>query len=136
MKIVTQKGLTLVEAMLTLAVLGIGLAGAAKLQAYVMSSSRELRDRAAALALTRSQIEVARHRRITAQHPPIAAGGRRAVTANHVPYSLDWRLQPVQADLDRLRVKTVWPVRNRKYAFEYQTLIHEQAPARGGWRLK
>ena len=132
-----QRGITLMESLITLAILGVGLAGAAKFQAVALKSSREVKARMEAVSLLQDQANRLQHFATHQQYEQLPSTGRVTHTTAHNAYHLAWSLSPGPAtDYKLLRIKVSWPNSSGPYREQAQTLISGFEPARSGWRLK
>lgn len=132
-----QRGITLMESLVTLAILGIGLAGAAKFQALALKSSREVKSRTEAVSLLQDQASQFQHFATLQQYQQLPSAGRSTHTTAHTPFHLNWTLSSAPAaDYKLLKIGISWPTSTGPYQEQIQTLISGFEPARSGWRLK
>ncbi|WP_255534158.1 prepilin-type N-terminal cleavage/methylation domain-containing protein [Thiohalobacter sp. COW1] len=132
-----QSGISLMEALITLVILGIGLAGAAKFQAFALTGNREVKNRAEAVNLLREQAARLRHFATLQQYQALPAHGSRQHAGTLTTYHLDWQLTPAPGgDWKRLTLRVHWPTATGPRREAIQTLIAGHEPARSGWRLK
>ncbi|HSH29205.1 MAG TPA: prepilin-type N-terminal cleavage/methylation domain-containing protein [Thiohalobacter sp.] len=132
-----QSGISLMEALITLVILGIGLAGAARFQAFALSGSREVKNRAEAVNLLREQAARLRHFATLQQYQGLPDRGRRQQAGTLTTYQLSWQLTPASTgDWKKLELDIRWPGPNGPRREAVQTLIAGHEPARSGWRLQ
>lgn len=133
-----QRGITLMESLVTLAILGVGLAGAARFQALAMKSSRDVKCRGEAVSLLRDQASRLQHFSTLQQFQQLAKQGRRRLVGTHTTYHLSWTLaKPTpSAQYKLLKINIHWPTAKGPYGEQIETLLSAREPARSGWRLK
>ncbi|WJW75088.1 prepilin-type N-terminal cleavage/methylation domain-containing protein [Thiohalobacter sp. IOR34] len=130
-------GFTLIEALLAMALLAVGLVGAARFQALALRSGAEARARTEALALAQRQIETlrgfTRHGRFLTQ----PTSGRRQLQGVHRRYRLSWRSTPMpDPELRRVEVRVDWRGPGGGNELRLITLIAGHDPQRSAWRLQ
>ena len=132
-----QSGISLMEALITLVILGIGLAGAAKFQALALAGNREVRNRAEAVSLLREQAAQLRHFATLQQYRRLPAHGSRRHAGSLTTYHVSWRLTPApHGEWKHLTLDIRWPGPTGPRREAIQTLIAAREPARSGWRLR
>lgn len=132
-----QAGISLMEALITLVILGIGLAGAARFQAFALTGNREIKNRAEAVSLLREQAARLRHFPTLQAYHSLPARGSRQQAGTLTTYYMDWRLAPAPSgDWKRLTIDIRWPTPSGPGHEAIQTLIAGHEPARSGWRLQ
>lgn len=127
----TQRGLTLVEALITLVVVLVGLTGAARLQIELLTASAQAkaRDEAAALAMEKlsefqSIFDYAGYRE------RIVPGSARHTGLLHT-YDMEWAVEHHTApDFKLIAVSVAWPADAPADRLRIQTLIPGHEPAR------
>lgn len=103
-----QQGFSLVEALITLALLGVGLAGAAKLQSLVFSRMLDARAQNEAMQFTLEQIEYFQFQTRYAETLP-RLPLRKTLTGSHSHYRLEGMETETEPDAVRqLHFTTRW----------------------------
>lgn len=133
-----QRGITLMESLVTLAILGVGLAGAARFQVLALKSSRDVKCRSEAVSLLRDQAGRLEHFSTLQQFQQLANHGQRKRVGSQTTYHLDWTLvEPTpSAQYKLLKINIHWPTAKGPHKEHLETLLTAREPARSGWRLK
>ncbi len=129
-------GYSLIEALVALAILGLGLAGAAGLQAQLLRHAAETRAlteaRGLADGLVAELTGFPDHR--TWRRLPL--NGARSHHGLHARYRLSWQWQPEPGlDLRRLTVRVDWQSAGGPGHYRLTTLVAPAEPARAALRL-
>ena len=131
------RGFSLVEALVALAVLGVGLAGTGHYLGQVFRCSAEARAQTQALALAEAEID--RFRSLT-NYQPLKVGtltGTRHFHGAQRLYQIQWRLHPLPGQaLCRLSVRIRWVEPDGPAGLHLSTLLSLHEPEQRARRLR
>lgn len=130
-----QQGFTLIEALITLAILGIGLAGTAKLQSLVLSHMLDAKAQHEALQFTLQEIERIRYQvRYEATIPALPV--QATLTGVHSQYQLEGtEITQTNTPVRTLNMNTRWQTPGTKGNLSVNTLFTDQAYSQHLYRL-
>lgn len=129
--IITQRGFTLMEAMITLLIVLLGLTGAAHLQVTLLTASAEAKARDEAVALAQAQFaDFQALARYADYRDRIVPGSVQRLGLLH-RYRLQWDVRHHPApDYKRVDLRVDWPADAPTQHIEIQTLLPGLDPAR------
>lgn len=121
-----QAGFTITEALITLLILAIGLAGVSRLQRETQRGFGQAKARSEALALAEQKLETLRAVTVAAPYEGNAGGQTLGLSGSNSRYDLFWRINPdVLGTSYRIRVTTRW----RDQAGEQRIMLEGTVPA-------
>jgi len=122
-------GFTLLEALLTLLILGFGLVAVARLQTTVLIEGQQTKSLAEAATLARSQIESLRFAANLYSAPGESASGQKTHSGLHETYHIKWQLRPAPDNaFTHTEVSVLWTDRFGSHTTRLATLLMDPAP--------
>lgn len=129
-------GYSLIEALVALAILGLGLAGAAGLQAQLLRHAAEARTLTEARGLADGLVAALTGFPDRRTWNRLPAAGTRTHAGLHARYRLAWQWQPEPGlALRRLTVRVDWQSPGGPGHYRLTTLVAPAEPARAALRL-
>ena len=120
----TMRGFALIEALITLAVILVGLTGALRLQADLLSASAAAKARDEALTLATARLTWLRDQLTEAEYRDILVPGREEIPGQLHRYRLEWRITAHGAPAYKhLTLDVRWPAADPANAITLQTLV-------------
>ncbi|HSH42748.1 MAG TPA: prepilin-type N-terminal cleavage/methylation domain-containing protein [Arenicellales bacterium] len=120
----TIHGFALIEALITLAVILVGLTGALRLQAGLLSASATAKARDEALTLATARLTRLGDQLTEAEYRDLLVPGHEEIPGQLHHYRLEWRVTAHGAPAyKRLTLDVRWPAADPANAITLQTLV-------------
>ncbi len=105
-----RRGFALIEALIALALIGLGLLAVTKLQTWTLTGAGETKSRTEAVHLSQRKLDELRNQLQTGDFTALASGSQTGITGTHATYAMNWTVSTPTSppDIRMIQLATTW----------------------------
>lgn len=122
----SRRGFALIEALIALALIGLGLLAVTKLQTWTLTGAGETKSRTEAVHLSQRKLDELRNQLQSGDFTALASGSQTGITGTHATYAMNWTVSTPASppDMRMIQLATTWTdARGLSQRLDLNTLV-------------